>query len=78
MSTLSQCIDILSGIPGDNPLLSVIKPIKFTSRSHLDHFFYETCTDRPEDKRGEGIVLRDPTAWYFKKDSFFKKEVIPC
>jgi hypothetical protein len=26
--------------------------------------------------RANGIVLRDPNAWYYKADSFLKKEVM--
>jgi hypothetical protein len=66
---------IMQGIPTDHPVITVVKPTECQSEDHMASFFNQICQDRPEDKRGEGVVLRDPTAWYFKKDSFFKKEV---
>jgi hypothetical protein len=47
------------------------------SPTHLKSFFDEACNNRPLESCAEGVVLRDPTAWYFKRDSFWKKEVAP-
>jgi hypothetical protein len=59
-----------------HPLLAVVDPVMCTDRQHFDRFFNEVCQNRPVIQRGEGIVLRDPNAWYFQKDSFFVKEVL--
>jgi hypothetical protein len=41
----------------------------------MNKYFNQMCIDKPEEARAEGIILRDPMAWYFKSNSFFKKEV---
>jgi hypothetical protein len=59
----------------DHPILKVVSPIECKGRDHLNSFFNEICVNRPYAQRGEGVVLRDPKAWYFKEGSFLKKEV---
>jgi hypothetical protein len=55
----------------------LINTEKCQSRDHFNKFFHELCNERPKETRAEGIVLRDPSAWYFKNDAFFKKKVKP-
>jgi hypothetical protein len=62
-------------IPADHPIVSIVKPVQCQHRDHFNSFFNEICRDRPKELQAEGVVLRDPTAWYFKTDSFFKKKV---
>jgi hypothetical protein len=40
----------------------------------LNTFFKEITLDRPQEIRAAGVVLRDPSAWYFKKNSFITKK----
>jgi hypothetical protein len=61
------------GIPKEHPILSVINPILCQGRDHLEQYFKQVCIDSASPSAG--VVLRDPTAWYYKKDSFFIKKV---
>jgi hypothetical protein len=66
---------IYTGIPVNHPVLSLV-PFKICkSRQDLDNYFTSICKDRPTERQAEGIVLKDPTAWYFKVNSFFTREV---
>jgi hypothetical protein len=47
----------------------LVNPITCQSREHFEQFFSQ-CIER----QSTGIVLRDPTAWYFKGESFFTKK----
>jgi hypothetical protein len=38
------------------------------------NYFNEICNTRPKETRAEGIVLRDPKAWYYEKNAFLTKE----
>jgi hypothetical protein len=60
----------LVDIPSDHPILSVVNPLTCEGPNHLSSFF-----DTMIKKGAEGVVLRNPNAWYFKEQSFFKKEV---
>jgi hypothetical protein len=59
----------------DHSILRVVSPIVCQGREHFSSFLNEICEKRPIDQRGEGVILRDPRSWYFKKDSFFHKNV---
>jgi hypothetical protein len=63
------------GIPQSHPILTLVKPVICQSRDHFNRFFNKLCVERPLDVRAEGIVLRDPNAWYFQRNTFFQKEV---
>jgi hypothetical protein len=67
---------LTSSIPPDHPVLKVVNPTRCEGAAHLREFMKGICEDRPADSRGEGVVLRKPTAWYFEKDSFFSITVI--
>jgi ATP-dependent DNA ligase len=60
-------IDIL-----EHPILSVVKPIVCSNRDHMEAFFKQIC----KNQYAEGIILRDPTAWYYKRNFFLKKELL--
>ena len=70
-----QTVITYSGIPQNHSILSIIKPVVCSSKEHANAYFNQLCKDRPKEQRAEGIILRDPTAWYYKRNSFFKKEV---
>jgi hypothetical protein len=53
-----------------HPLLSVVSPVICTNSQRVDEFYAEI-----KNRSGEGIVLRDPKAWYFAKDSFLSEKV---
>jgi hypothetical protein len=72
---LQLLVLIISAIPKDHRSLSVVKPILCHSRDHLMEYYNQICKERPMDKRAEGVVLRDPNAWYFKADAFFTLNV---
>jgi hypothetical protein len=65
----------LIGISKDHPILSLVKPTKCESEYHLESIFNTMCVEQPPEKRAEGIVLRDPNAWYFMPGSFLTKKV---
>jgi hypothetical protein len=60
------------GIPQAHPILQIVKPITCKGKDHAEQYFQQVCQSQATD----GIVLRDPSAWYYKKDSFFCKKVI--
>jgi hypothetical protein len=64
-----------SEIPQQHAILSVVKPVVCSSRDSMKEFYYQVCQERPVDSRAEGVILRDPTAWYFKQNSFLKIKV---
>jgi hypothetical protein len=55
--------------------LAIVKPVVCQNRDHLESFFHHICKERPQETLAEGVILRDPKAWYFKSDSFLKKKV---
>jgi hypothetical protein len=55
------------GITTDHPIVSLVKPTLCNSRQHFNDYFKQSSSN--------GIILRNPTAWYFEKNSFFKKQV---
>jgi hypothetical protein len=55
--------------------LAVVEPIVCQGREHLEKYFHQQCINPEAKKYAEGIVLRDPNAWYFKKYAFFTKKV---
>jgi hypothetical protein len=59
----------------DHPILSLVTSITCQSRDHLQRYFVESCQEQPIERRAEGVVLRDPSAWYYKENSFFTKKV---
>jgi hypothetical protein len=54
-----------------NATLSVVEAVKCTSRDHFNRFFNSITKER----EGEGVILRDPKAWYYQKNSFYHKQV---
>ena len=71
VSEFSVLYLIVLDIVQDHPILKVVNPIKCQSEQHFDEFFQQ-CT---KDGKSEGIVLRDPKAWYYESNSFFTKKV---
>jgi hypothetical protein len=65
-----KCIDSL-GIPEDHTILKVVSSTPCQNARHFEQFFSDTA----KDGKAEGIILRDPQAWYYKHNSFFKKTV---
>jgi hypothetical protein len=57
-------------------MLSVVEPITCQNRDHLEQYFSQLCISQPTEKRAEGVVLRDPTAWYYKRNTFFTKNAL--
>jgi hypothetical protein len=53
-----------------HPILSVASVVRCENKEHLASYFKQVC-----DRGGEGIDLRNPTAWYFAKNGFFRKKV---
>jgi ATP-dependent DNA ligase len=69
--TYEERLQILrQSIPIQHPVLAVVEPVVCKDKNHFQNFYNEMCTASTE-----GVVLRDPKAWYFKQDSFFKKDV---
>jgi DNA ligase-1 len=58
-------------IPSSHSILKVAAFVECKDKQHMNTFFAEVCA-----KGAEGIVLRDPSAWYFKPESFLKKTVL--
>jgi hypothetical protein len=56
-------------------MLSIVNPIPCNNTEHLTSFFNSICKERPQETRAEGVVLRDPTAWYYQPSSFHTKRV---
>jgi ATP-dependent DNA ligase len=67
--TIKYLLNIL-GIPDGHPILSVVKPIIFQSKAHLNTFFNQI-----RSSSGEGIILRDPNAWYYQRNAFLSLKV---
>jgi hypothetical protein len=59
----------LLGIGNKYSVLQVITPLTCQSRDHFEEF----CSQKAKEQ-AEGVIVRNPKAWYFKKDSFFKKK----
>jgi hypothetical protein len=57
-------------IANEHPVLTVVNTVQCNEREDFGRLF-----DKLRDRQAEGIVLRDPNAWYFKQDSFFTKSV---
>jgi len=54
-------------IPKNHPILSVVSFIQCRDKLHFEEYFKKNC------EFSEGVILRDPNAWYFSVDSFFQK-----
>ena len=63
-----------SGIPSNHSILEVVSPIVCQGRQHLETYFNKLCLT-PKSPQSEGVILRNPSSWYFEKNSFLKKEV---
>jgi hypothetical protein len=37
---------------------------------------FEAFVEQMRSQGSEGVILRDPKAWYFKPDAFFKKDLL--
>jgi ATP-dependent DNA ligase len=75
--TYAERLDALKrGIPPDHVTITVASPVQCKGRDHLESFFDEICKDRPAYRCAEGVVIRDPKAWYYEKNSFFEKQVL--
>jgi hypothetical protein len=53
----------------------VVKPIVCKDKDHFTRVFNTLGVDRGNGTRPEGVVVRDPNAWYYKSDSFYTKKV---
>jgi hypothetical protein len=51
--------------------LLAVQPVQCQSSKHFAAFFDQMC----KEQNAEGIVLRNPEAWYFRNNSFFIKKV---
>ncbi len=56
------------GIPSPHPILSVVSPTLCRSPEHVEQYFHEM-------RAAEGIIVRNPSSWYYKENSFLKIEV---
>jgi hypothetical protein len=68
---LNNCLDI----PSQHPVLTLVTTTICQDRKHAESFFDRLCKERSVDTRAEGIVLRDPSAWYYQANAFFSKKV---
>jgi hypothetical protein len=65
---------LLPDIPASHSILEVVNTIECSGPRHLQSFFEDTTIHRTVNERGQGIIVRNPKAWYFEKDSFYKRE----
>jgi hypothetical protein len=77
MDLLLVSVTVL-GVPQNHSILQVVQAVTCLNREHLDAFYTKICQERPTDKYADGVVIRDPAAWYYKANSFFIKKVKYC
>jgi len=67
----SERLEVLkTAIPTSHSILNVVSPVICEGREHFLNEFKNIS------KFSEGIILRNPKAWYFEKDGFFKKDIL--
>jgi hypothetical protein len=59
----------------NHSILSVIQTTMCQGKDHMQAFFQQLCIERPIERQANGIVLRDPAAWYFQSNAFFTQKV---
>jgi hypothetical protein len=63
---------MIIAIPSNHPVISLVKPITCQSRTHLEEVFNDLFNS---NEKAQGIVVRDPKAWYFQPNTFYTKNV---